>query len=249
LIGTILTRVNGDSALITLNRPKAMNALSLQLLKDLLSTVQRLEKNKKIRFVEITGAGKAFSAGMDLKEMRNAKPIDARKRSLLAEKITTLMEGSAKTYIANINGHCLGGGLELTLACDYRITGKIASFGLPETTLGITQGFGATVRLPNIIGKARAKELMLTGEIFTAKKALHMGLVHTLAGNPAKEIDKLKDLLRLNGSTAMAKIKKLTTATLKKELAKERDIFAKRFGTKEQQEGMNAFFEKRKPKW
>jgi methylglutaconyl-CoA hydratase len=172
-------QIDQGVALVTLDRPQVMNALSAALRAALIEMAPEIDRNPEVGAVVITGAGdKAFCAGADLKE-RGKKSVEAlyEERRFLRSRWINVVAGMAKPTIAAINGYCLGGGLELALQCDIRIASERAKFGLPEVTLGFIPGAGATQRLPRLVGLQRAKELILTGRRFDAQEATAMGLI------------------------------------------------------------------------
>jgi len=247
---TLRVKKSKDVAVITFNRPRSLNAINKTLLTDLQRVIKSVEKDKKLRFVILTGDDKAFCVGGDLKEMIMTSKADSKKRSEIAQDITTMMEQSRKIYIAKIKGYCLGGGMEFALACDFRIASPNATLGQPEARVGIIPGYGGSARFPRAVGLFKAKYYLLTGEFISAKQALAMGLVDKV-GNVETEVKKLINTLRNNAPSALARIKQIfyESSQIKDLLKIERKQFASVFGTKEQQEGMRAFIEKRKPKW
>ena len=246
---SVMLRKDGDTAYITLDRPSKLNAVDTDVLLELLKHVKDAESDKNIRFVVISGEGKAFSAGADIKQMLTSKPKDARFRSRVAERITSMMESSKKVYIASVDGYCLGAGLELVLACDFRVCSKSSKFGFPEVKIGVTPGYGGTVRARRFSGDSFARMLVLTGEMIDPKTALDNKLVDEIAVSVDKHVDAFIKKMRGNGHNAISYAKRLFKKDLRKELSREREIFAKQFGTMEMKEGMIAFLEKRKPKW
>src|SRR5437588_10854260 len=167
---------DGQIATITVNRPKSLNALNSQTLREL---TQAVRDNADQRALILTGAGdKAFVAGADISEMAPMTPWSAREFSELGHVVTALLEDIPCATIAAVNGYALGGGLELAVACDMIYASDNAKLGLPEVTLGITPGFGGTQRLVRLVGKLRAKEIIFTGEMVDAQKAAQIGLVN-----------------------------------------------------------------------
>ena len=175
----LLTEKKGNIATLTLNRPSVLNALNLQLLLALRKELQKVQEDPEIRAVIITGAGnKAFSAGADIKYLNQASPLQVRELAMLAISVNQLIENLGKISIALINGFALGGGLELAESCMMRIAVKSAKLGHPEVRIGAVAGWGGTTRLPRLIGKSRAAELLLTGKMIDAEEAINMGLVN-----------------------------------------------------------------------
>ncbi len=168
-------------ALITLNRPSVLNAYHKEMLLELKKGLEELERNERVRIIILTGMGsKAFSVGADLDWLEDMTPEKARELSRLGQSICSSIEHSSKVALAAVNGYALGGGMELTLACDLRLASSRARFGQPEVRLGLVPSFGGTQRLPRIIGMGRAKEMMFTGEIIDASKAYEIGMVNRL---------------------------------------------------------------------
>ncbi len=248
----VLLEKEGNVAIVTMNRPKALNALNSETLKELDNVIEALEKDNEIYAVVLTGAGeKAFVAGADISEMKDLNEEQGKEFGLLGNKVFRRLENLDKPVIAAINGFALGGGCELAMACDIRIASVKAKFGQPEAGLGITPGFGGTQRLPRIVGLGKAKELIYTCDIIKADEALRIGLV-----NKVVEVEEL-----LNEAKAMAK-KIAVNAPIAVKLCKdainrgmqvniddaiviEASDFGKCFSTEDQKEGMTAFVERR----
>ncbi|HXZ19568.1 MAG TPA: enoyl-CoA hydratase-related protein [Candidatus Acidoferrales bacterium] len=166
-------------ARIIFNRPQALNALSRDLLQELLAQLENVRGNEAVKAVILTGAGKkAFSAGADIEFLHRASPLEVREFARLAVSVTHQIETLGKVVVAAINGFALGGGMELAESCMLRIAVRGARLGHPEVSIGAIGGFGGTTRLPRLIGKGRAAELLLTGRVVTAEEALNLGLVH-----------------------------------------------------------------------
>lgn len=239
-------------AIITINRPKALNALNSETLKELDIIVEDLENDDEIYAVILTGAGdKAFVAGADITEMKDLNTIEGRRFSILGNKVFRRLENLEKPVIAAIPGFALGGGCELAMACDIRIATDKAKFGQPEVGLGITPGFGGTQRLARIVGLGKAKELIYTGRIMKADEALNIGLV-----NKVVEADKLmeeaKAMANQIASNAPIAVKLCKVAInrgmqcdIDTALMYEAEAFGECFSTLDQKEGMTAFVEKR----
>jgi len=251
---TILTSTEGPIGLITLNRPKALNALNTQLMNEIGAALAAFDADEAIRCIVITGAGeRAFCAGADIREMGRRGPIDMLKefRSPLWDIVRTL----GKPVIAAVNGFALGGGCELAMCCDIILAADTARFGQPEINLGIIPGAGGTQRLPRAIGKYRAMEWVLTGNQFTAQEAFQAGLVNRVVP-AASLLDEAKKLAleiaaRPPIAVKMAKqaVARAQDLTLENGLDYERQCFFLLFATEDQKEGMKAFQEKRKPEW
>ena len=171
--------VEGPIAVVTIHRPACRNALNSQVYREIIAALQDVRDRDDVRVVLLTGAGdKAFAAGADIAQMVQESPQSGRRLSALCHEAAELLETMRQVTIAAVNGYALGGGCELTLACDLRIASDRAKFGLPEVTLGIIPGGGGTQRLPRLIGVARAKELIFTGGVIDAKEADRIGLVN-----------------------------------------------------------------------
>jgi len=243
-------------SLITINRPKYLNALNLETLKEIDQVLEKVKEEDEVQVVIMTGAGeKAFVAGADISEMKDMDPIKAKEFAELGQKILRKIELMKKVVIAAVNGYALGGGCELAMACDLRIASKNAKFGQPEVGLGIIPGFGGTQRLPRIVGMSKAKELIFTGEIINAEEALRIGLVSKVveqeklleeAQNIAKKIMS-KSMIAI--SLAKEAINMGGSMDIEAGMSFEAKAFALCFSTYDQKEGMIAFMEKRAPKF
>ncbi len=193
---TLLVERKGDFIYLVLNRPAVLNALNRPLLLEIKKELEKIKNNPEIRAVIITGAGdKAFSAGADIEFLNQATPLQIRELAKLAVSVTHLMENLNKVSIALINGFALGGGLELAESCMLRIAVHSAKLGHPEVRIGAVAGWGGTTRLPRLIGKSRAAELLLTGKMITAQEALQMGLVNRVT-EPAQLRNAGEELLK-----------------------------------------------------
>ncbi len=252
----ILLEIKTHVAILTINRPKSLNSLNLQTLDELVQTVSKLENSADIKVVIITGTGeKAFVAGGDIAAMQPLKPMAAREVALKAQKLFNAIEFGKKVYLAAINGYALGGGCELAMACDIRIASTEAKLGQPEINLGIIPGWGGTQRLPRLVGKGKAKELMYTGNMVDAKQAEQIGLVNQVV----KKEELLPKTLELAGQIAeksqmaIRLIKEAVDNGLemdtKNAFIYEADLFGLCFAGHDQKEGMQAFLEKRKAQW
>lgn len=240
--------------IITLNRPEAANALSVQLLEDLRDALLACKFDQTVRCIVITGTGeKAFCAGADLKERVGMDPVQVRKTVALIRDTINSLESLPQPVIAAVNGVAFGGGTELALACDLRIASESAKFGLTETSLGIIPGAGGTQRLPRLIGKGRAKELIFTARRIDAREALELGLVEYTV--PAGCLmDKAMDIggqIVRNGPIAVQQAKfaidKGYDVDLNTGLAIEQNAYEITIPTKDRLEGLRAFKEKRAP--
>lgn len=240
--------------IIKIDRPKALNALNTETLKELQNAFSDIELDENIMVVIITGNGeKAFVAGADISEMQDMNSIEASRFSRLGSDIFRRIELFSKPVIAVVNGFALGGGCELAMSCDIRLASERAKFGQPEVTLGIIPGFSGTQRLPRLIGTAKAKELIFTGRIIDAEEAKNLGLVSYVYSNN-EVLDKAVELANRVASNAQAAVGLAKTAInrgietdIETGIANEISAFGMCFSTKDQTEGMTAFLEKRKP--
>ncbi len=242
-------------ALVTLNRPDALNAMSPDMFDALEARLDEIDADDGIRAVVLTGAGgKAFCAGADISTMRTADPQRAREWAARGQGIAARIEDLAAPVVAAVNGYALGGGCEIALACDIRICSENARFGQPEVTLGIPPGWGGTQRLARATNIGFAKELVLTGRMVGAEEALRAGLV-THVHPPDALLDAALELagtIAGKGRWAVAEAKRLCNLALGDlpgGLARELDAFALAFSTEDQREGMDAFAEKRPPRF
>ena len=247
----VLVEKDGAVAVVTLNRPQALNALSYALVKDLSLAMQELDQDDEVRVIIVTGGEKVFAAGADIKEMADRGPFDERIQERLAyrDKINKI----TKPVIAAVSGFALGGGCELAMSCDIIIASETARFGQPEVNLGIIPGSGGTQRLTHLLGKHRAMELVLTGDAISATEAERLGLVNRIfpvelfleeAKNIARKIA-AKPVLAIKA--AKEAVLKAANAPLDEGLDYERKSFYLLFASEDRSEGMRAFLEKRKP--
>lgn len=249
---TLLLEVDKRIGILTINRPKSMNALNSELLTELEQIVEEIETNKDIDVLILTGAGeKAFVAGADIKEMAEKTAIEGQTFSKLGNTVFKKISNLRQPVIAAINGYALGGGLELALAADIRIGSENAVFGQPEVGLGIIPGFGATQRLSRAIGLAKAKELILTARHINAKEATDIGLLNQVV-EAEKLIDKAKEManhMLSNAPLAVQYAKKVIDEgydmPLNQALTLEENTFGLLFATEDQKEGMQAFIDQR----
>jgi enoyl-CoA hydratase len=238
-------------AVITLNRPAQLNALSYGLVKDLSLAMQELDRDDDVRVIIVTGGEKVFAAGADIKEMSERGPFDEKLRERLAYR--DQINKISKPVIAAVSGFALGGGCELAMSCDIIIASETARFGQPEVNIGIIPGSGGTQRLTHVIGKHRAMELVLTGDFISAAEAERLGLVNRVAPvelllDEAKSMAKkiaAKPVLAIRA--AKEAVLKAANAPLDEGLEFERKSFYLLFASEDRTEGMKAFMEKRKP--
>ena len=243
----------GHLAILTFNRPEALNALNTVVNLKLIELLDRAESDSEVRVIILKGSGeKAFVAGADIKEMMNMSAMEAREHALRAKRVTDRIWNLQKPVIAAIQGFCLGGGLEYALACDLRIAADNARFGLPEINLGILPGGAGTQRLPRLIGLTKAKELCLTGAMVDARQALDLGLVNavhpvtTLMDEALSLARKIASKSPYAVSLIKAAMNKGTEMDLESAALFEIDSFGLCFSTDEQKQGMHAFVSKKK---
>ena len=243
-------------AVLTLNRPEALNAVSPEMLDELDERLDEVSGDPGLRAVVLTGAGeKAFCAGADVAHMRDAGALEARAWARRGHHIADRIEGLDTPVIAAVNGYALGGGCEIALACDVRVAADTARFGQPEVTLGIIPGWGGTQRLARATSIGFAKEVILTGRTVKADEALRVGLVTHV--HPRDELldraVELAEMIAGRPASAVAAAKALCNLALgggvPAPYAREIDAFALAFATADQREGMAAFFEKRPPRF
>ncbi|NQE06228.1 3-hydroxypropionyl-coenzyme A dehydratase [ANME-1 cluster archaeon GoMg1] len=249
----ILYAKNDKVATITLNRQKSLNALNTALLTELRDALEDAEMDAAVHVIVITGSGeKAFCAGADITELVEKSPEEASEWSSWVQGITTYMEKLSKPIIAKINGFCLGGGLELAMACDFRIASEKAVFGLPEINLAIIPGGGGTQRLPRLIGKTKAMEMLMTGDHIAAEEAFRLALVNRTV--PADELDgEVDELIKklLSNSAATLGIMKDAVnkgieTDLEHALQYEAECFGHALATEDARKGLKGFLESRK---
>ncbi len=241
-------------ATIKINRPQVLNALNKDTIIELEKAVEELDNDKTIKVGILTGEGdKAFIAGADIKQMSDMTPLEAKEFSELGHRMLKKIENSRIPFIAAINGYALGGGCETLMACDICIAAKSAKIGQPEINLGVHPGFGGTQRLPRLVGKMKAKELLLTGRNIDADEAFHIGLVNMIVDDD-KLIDTAMDLANKIATKSLVQtgfikelVNKGTDIDLNSANSLEISFFSSSFSTDDQKEGMKAFLEKRKP--
>ena len=249
----ILLAVDGPVVTVTLNRPQALNALNAPLLGELVDALTKLDADGAVRCIVITGNERAFTAGADIKEMADASPVEMLKRNNLARY--DAVRKIAKPIIAAVSGWALGGGCELAMACDMIVASETARFGQPEINIGIMPGAGGTQRLTRALGKARAMEIILTGDYLSAHEAHARGLVNRVAP-PELYLEEAHKLARRIAAQPPVAVRLAKDAVLKAQdlsieegLDYERRVFYLLFSTEDQKEGMAAFVEKRPPQW
>ncbi len=249
--GKIHVAILEGIAKVTVDRPEALNALSAEMLDALEEAFSTLGQDPSIRAVILTGAGKAFVAGGDIKVMAGFDPDQARAFALHGQQVFKMIAEFPRPVIAAINGFALGGGCELALACDLRIASETARAGQPEVGLGVIPGFGGTQRLARLLGRSAAKYLLFTGEIVAADRALQLGLFDEVVA-PENLMNRCLEIAKAIASKAPVAVALCKQAvdlggetTLAKGLNYEADLFARTFATADRKEGMEAFIEKR----
>lgn len=256
MYSTLLTELNNGICTITINRPDKLNALNRTVIGELGAAIEEVYNNKEIKSAIITGSGpKAFVAGADISEFTS---LDGKAGEALAQYgqdiVFSKIENSNKPIVAAVNGFALGGGCELAMACHFRLASENAKFGQPEVNLGLIPGYGGTQRLTQLIGKGKAMEMMMTGNMIDANEAKQLGLVNYIT-TPESLLDKTKELLSVINTKAPLAISKVIALTnmaaygapdgLQKEVAAFGDLF----NTADAKEGATAFLEKRKPRF
>jgi len=252
----ILYEKSEGIATITINRPNVLNALNMQALQEISSSLDDAEEDETVKVIVITGAGdRSFTTGLDLKAIKGLSPLDAMNQDLLGQKLTEKIEELKKPVIAAINGYALGGGLELAMSCDLRIASENARLGQTELNVGLIPGWGGTQRLPRLVGRGIAQELIFTGKMIDAATAKQLGLLSTVVPP-----DKLKSAVKELASELMTKspvgiqlVKRLINSSLEIDLTRglvqEAQAFGVLVSTEDFNEGVTAFIEKRKPKF
>ncbi len=250
---TLLTALDNGIFTITINRPDKLNALNKDVMSDLDAVTTEIEVNKAIQGVIITGAGqKAFVAGADISEFNGLTPAEGMELARRGQTIFSKIENSSKPVIAAVNGFALGGGCELAMACHFRVASENAKFGQPEVNLGLIPGYGGTQRLVQLIGKGRALEFLMTGNMMDAQTALQYGLVNYVV--PAEELlAKTTSLIQTiisKAPLAISRCIKAANAVFSNTgFTTEIEAFGDCFATEDMKEGTAAFLEKRKPQF
>jgi len=249
----LTSRPDPSVAVITLNRPKALNALNSPLMLELTQAMQEADGDVQVGAIVVTGSEKAFAAGADIKEMKDKQFADVYKNNFLES--WSAISKIRKPVIAAVSGFALGGGCELALMCDIILASPTAKFGQPEINLGIIPGGGGTQRLTRVVGKSLAMELVLTGRNFSAEEAEKWGMVSKVVGpgegEVLKEAVEMAKVIASKGQISVQAGKEAVNAALDLPLSEglklERRLFHSLFATQDQKEGMSAFVEKRKP--
>jgi enoyl-CoA hydratase len=248
----IIAEKKGKVGLITLNRPKALNALSTPLIRELAAALDDFEGDDEIGCIVVTGSEKAFAAGADIKEMQPKTYMDVYKEDFITVDWGRLAE-CRKPVIAAVAGYALGGGCEIAMMCDFIIAADNAKFGQPEITIGTIPGSGGTQRLTRFVGKSKAMEMCLTGRMMDAEEAERAGLVSRivplaeLMDDVMKTADTIAGLSRPSVLMAKESVNRSYETTLEEGIRFERRLFHSTFSTEDQKEGMAAFIEKRRP--
>jgi len=246
--------VNDQVALVSINRPEAMNALNTRFFNEMDQVVAEINARDDVRVMVITGEGKAFVAGADIAEMVNKTPMEGTDFSRLGQNTFGSLGEMKIPVIAAINGFVLGGGLELAMGCDFRIASTKAKFGQPEVNLGLIPGYAGTQRLPRLTGMGDALYLLMTAEMIGAEDALRIGLVQKVV-EPEELMDTVMGIAKAiiaKGPKAITLVKQVVRQGLMQGFENGSELEAKMFGTlfkDEGEKGMKAFLEKRKPEW
>jgi enoyl-CoA hydratase len=254
MASALLFELTDGIARITINRPDKLNALNAIVIAELGDAVTRIETDSAVRGAILIGAGaKAFVAGADIAELTEQGVTGGRNRALAGQQVFRRLERCGKPVIAAVNGFALGGGCELAMACHLRLASEQAKFGQPEVKLGMAPGYGGTVRLPRLVGKGRALELLLTGEMIDAQEALRIGLVNRVvsADRLLAEAEAMLKTILSNGPLAIRACLEAVDygldMTLDQALLLEAGYFGLLSATEDMREGTRAFIEKRKP--
>lgn len=252
-MSNVLLEKSNHVGILTISRPKALNALNSETLSEIKEKIDVVKNDDDIYVLVITGAGeKAFVAGADITEMKDMDPMAGRHFGVLGNKVFREIELLDKPVIAAVNGFALGGGCELALCCDIRLASENAKFGQPEVTLGITPGFGGTQRLARVVGVSKAKEIIYTGSNINAEEAYRIGLVNRVIPqeNLMEEALKLANKIAGNAPIAVklckAAINRGLQCDIDTALLYESEVFAQCFASEDQKDAMTAFSEKRK---
>ncbi|MGW8192801.1 MAG: enoyl-CoA hydratase-related protein [Desulforhopalus sp.] len=255
-MNNILVEKDGAVVTVTINRPKALNALNRETLEEMVSCFTAIGQDESVQVVIVTGAGeKAFVAGADIAHMQSLDAAEGNAFGELGHKAMAAIENLPQPVIAAVNGFALGGGCELAIACDIRIASSNAKFGQPEVNLGVIPGFGGTQRLPRLIGKGLANEILFGGDMIDAEEAYRIGLVNRVVAQDKllDECRTLADKISSRGPLAVRLCKEAVNNGMEMDLKRacvyEKNLFSLCFASSEQKEGMTAFLEKRAPKF
>lgn len=251
----LLFKKSDNIGILSINRPKALNALNTEVLKELDKAIDLIEEDNEVHIIIITGEGRAFVAGADIAEMKDMDTARAREFAKTGSKVFRKIELLEKPVIAAVNGFALGGGCELSMSCDIRIASDKAKFGQPEVGLGIIPGFSGTQRLARLVGLGKAKEIIYTANMISAQEAYEIGLVNKVVPFESlmDEVISLAKKIDSNGQIAVrlakTSINRGIETDIETGIAIEKDLFGICFSTEDQKEGMEAFLEKRKPNY
>ncbi len=255
IFNNLLLKKENKIGLLSINRPEALNALNSNLLEELEKAIDMIIKDDDIHVLILTGEGRAFVAGADIGEMKDLNPSEARAFGEKGSNLFRKIELMEKPVIAAVNGFALGGGCELAMACDIRIASEKAKFGQPEVGLGITPGFSGSLRLPRLVGPAKAKELIFTCDIIDGNEAFRIGLANKVV-EPDLLLDATMEMAKKIVQKAQIAVRYSKTAINKSMdtdmetgMLIEKDLFGLCFATEDQKEGMEAFLEKRVPNY
>lgn len=246
----LIINQQGTIAFVKINNPDTLNALNTEILKELDKAFDELEKQEEVRVVILTGEGRAFVAGADIKEMLNLNEAQGKDFGEFGAKVFRKIEQFKSPVIAAVNGFALGGGCELAMACDIRIASDKAKFGQPEVGLGIIPGFSGTQRLTRLVGAGKAKELIYTAAIISAEEALKIGLVNHVVSieNLMEEVEKIAKTIAKQAPLAINYAKKSIDKgfdlNIDEAIALENEYFGKCFASEDQKNGMKAFVNK-----
>lgn len=249
----MILKQDGNIGILSINKPKALNALDSRVLGELDKIITEIDSNDEIDVLVLTGEGKAFVAGADISEMKNLNAEEGRIFGELGSTVFRKLELMKKPVIAAVNGFALGGGCELAMSCDIRLASEKAKFGQPEVGLGITPGFDGTQRLARLVGVGKAKELIYTANIINAKEALSIGLVNHVYEPEELMVEALKLAKRIGTQSKSAvryskeAINRGINCDMDTASSIESQLFGLCFATEDQKEGMSAFLDKRKP--
>jgi enoyl-CoA hydratase len=251
---TIIVEIAEGVALITLNRPDALNALNSQLLRELATAVEKADASDKVRCIVLTGSDKAFAAGADIKEMADKTFVEMYRENFFGAETDRFIK-TRKPIIAAVSGYVLGGGCELAMMCDFIIASDTAKFGQPEINLGVMAGLGGTQRLTRFVGKSKSMEMHLTGRFMNAEEAERSGLVSRVV--PVKKhkeevmsaANKIAEKSLLATMAVKDAVNRAYETTMAEGINYERRLFQSLFATEDQTEGMASYIEKREPQF
>jgi len=252
----VLYEKKGPIAYVTINRPKVLNSLNKQTIVDLKEAFEDARDDSTLGGIVLTGAGdKAFAAGADISELASKTAVEAEEDTRFGQGVTNLIENLGKPVAAAINGFALGGGCELAMACTFRIASESAKFGQPEVRLGVMPGYGGTQRLPRLVGKGRAMQIVLSGEIITAQEAYRIGLVNEVVPGSNLIARTEEVLIRIIANAPLSvkfsleAVNRGMETSLAEGLVLEASLFALCAGTEDKKEGTSAFLAKRTPQF